>query len=93
MDSTSTARWPSCAKQLEGEMQGVCVHIYVCCGCCMCVNAAPHSSSAFGVLLSDDIPVIKSSCSLFGCWDRAHVSITELSDTVCSLLFFILNTS
>lgn len=76
-----------------GDAGCMCAYIRLLWVLHVCVNAAPHSSSAFGVLLSDDIPVIKSSCSLFGCWDRAHVSITELSDTVCSLLFFILNTS
>lgn len=38
----------------------------------MCMDAAPHSSSAFCVLLSYDIPLIKTSCSLFGSWDRVY---------------------
>lgn len=38
----------------------------------MCTDAAPHSSSAFCVLLSYDIPLIKTSCSLFGSWDRVY---------------------
>lgn len=73
-------------------MQGLCAFI-VCCQCCMCANAAPHSSSAFGVLLSDDIPLIKSSCSLFGCWNRARVSIADLSDVVLFWILFILKSS
>lgn len=72
------------------ELQGVyaCIYTFVVSVACV-ANAAPHSSSAFGVLLSDDIPLIKSSCSLLGCSDRAHVLVAELSDIVCLLLFIL----
>lgn len=57
-----------------GEMffHKVVGRVCVCFRWCMCMDAAPHSSSAFCVLLSYDIPLIKTSCSLFGSWDRVY---------------------